>query len=39
MHMNPLKRKLADHPKDWLWSSFSFYSKLNQGLIRIDPVN
>jgi REP-associated tyrosine transposase len=21
MHMNPLKRKLVDHPKDWPWSS------------------
>jgi len=39
MHMNPLKRKLADHPKDWPWSSFSFYSKLQHGLIKIDPVN
>jgi putative transposase len=25
MHMNPLKRNLVDHPKDCLWSSFSFY--------------
>jgi len=39
MHMNPLKRKLADHPKDWPWSSFTFYSKLQHGLIKIDPVN
>src|SRR6202521_3001943 len=39
MHMNPLKRKLVAHPKDWPWSSFSFYSKLKHGLIRIDPVN
>ena len=39
MHMNPLKRKLVDHPKDWPWSSFSFYSKLKHGLIRVDPVN
>ena len=39
MHMNPLKRKLADHPKDWPWSSFSFYSKLQHGLIKIDHVN
>jgi REP element-mobilizing transposase RayT len=38
MHMNPLKRKLADHPMDWPWSSFSFYSKLKSGLIRVDPV-
>jgi putative transposase len=39
MHMNPLKRKLVDHPKDWPWSSFSFYSNLKHGLIRVDPVN
>jgi putative transposase len=38
MHMNPLKRKLVDHPRDWPWSSFSFYSKLKHGLIRVDPV-
>ena len=38
MHMNPLKRKLVDHPKDWPWSSFSFYSHLKSGLIRVDPV-
>jgi putative transposase len=38
MHLNPLKRKLADHPKDWPGSSFSFYSKLQHGLIKIDPV-
>jgi hypothetical protein len=36
--MNPLKRKLAGHPKDWPWSSFSFYSNLS-GLIRVAPVN
>ena len=39
MHMNPLKRKLVAHPKDWPWSSFSFYANLKLGLIRIDPVN
>ena len=38
MHMNPLKRKLVNHPKDWPWSSFSFYSKPGSGLIRVDPV-
>jgi len=38
MHMNPLKRKLVDHPKDWPWSSFSFYANKSTGLIRIDPV-
>ena len=39
MHMNPLKRKLVDHPKDWPWSSFSFYSNLKSGLIRVNPVH
>ena len=38
MHMNPVKRGLVAHPKDWPWSSFSFYSKMRTGLIRIDPV-
>jgi len=39
MHMNPMKRKLVDHPKDWPWSSFPFYSNLKRGLIRVDPVS
>src|ERR1700688_4273429 len=39
MHMNPLKRKLVDHPKDWPWSSFSFYANPKHGLIRVDHVN
>jgi putative transposase len=39
MHMNPLKRKLVDHPKDWPWSSFSFYSHPQHGLIRVDPIH
>ncbi len=34
MHMNPLKRKLVDHPNHWPWSSFSFYSNFKTGLIR-----
>jgi len=38
MHMNPMKRGLVNHLKDWLWSSFSFYSKRESGQIRIDPV-
>jgi putative transposase len=38
MHMNPMKRKLVNHPKNWPWSSFSFYSNLKSGLTRIDPV-
>ena len=39
MHMNPLKRKLVAHPKDWPWSSFSFYANPKSALIPIDPLN
>ena len=39
MHANPVRRKLVMHPKDWPWSSFSFYSSSKQGLIRVDPIN
>jgi len=38
MHANPVTRKLVLHPKDWPWSSFSFYAKGEKGLIRIDQV-
>jgi putative transposase len=38
MHMNPLNRGLASHPKEWPWSSFLFYAKPGNGLIRVDPV-
>ena len=27
MHFNPVKRGLVIHPKDWLWSSYAFYSR------------
>ena len=39
MHLNPVKRKLVTHPKDWPWSSFSFYAKKDTGLVRIDSVH
>jgi putative transposase len=39
MHANPVKRKLVIHPKDWPWSSWSYYAKGEEGLIRIDPVD
>jgi REP element-mobilizing transposase RayT len=39
MRMNPLKRKLVAHPKDWPWSSFSFYAKRDSGLVHIDPLS
>jgi putative transposase len=36
MHRNPLVRKLVEHPKDWPWSSWSFYEKGERGLLKID---
>jgi putative transposase len=38
MHANPVTRGLVKHPKDWPWSSWSFYWKGEPGLIRIDVV-
>jgi hypothetical protein len=37
MHMKPVKRGLVSQPKEWPWSSFSFYSIDEMGLTRIDP--
>jgi putative transposase len=39
MHANPVKSGLVKHPKDWIWSSFSFYAMGDGGLVRIDPVD
>jgi len=39
MHANPVTRRLVQHPKDWPWSSFSFYAKGETGLVAIDPVD
>ncbi len=36
MHANPVIRGLVKHPKDWPWSSWSFYMKDEPGLVRID---
>jgi putative transposase len=38
MHLNPVKRGLVTHPRDWRWSSFLFYSKREAGLVPIDLV-
>jgi len=38
MHANPVKRGLVKNPADWIWSSFRFYEKDEEGLVRIDPV-
>jgi putative transposase len=38
MHANPVSRKLVVHPKEWPWSSWSYYAKGEKGLIRIDSL-
>jgi hypothetical protein len=38
IHSNPVKRKLAVHPKDWPWSSWAYYARGEQGAIRIEPT-
>ena len=38
MHANPVKRQLVEHPKDWPWSSWSYYQKGEDGLITIDTA-
>jgi putative transposase len=38
MHANPVKRKLAVHPRDWPWSSWSHYETSQAGLIAIDSA-
>lgn len=39
MHANPLKRELADDPRQWPWSSYAFYRQRGEVLIEIDPVD
>ena len=39
MHANPVVRGLVEHPGDWPWSSWSFYTRGERGLIRIDPID
>jgi len=39
MHANPVVRGVVEHPKDWPWSSFSFYAKEEAGLAEIDYIN
>ena len=43
MHMNPVKRKLVVHPKDWPWSSFSFTREKIRGwsasIPYVDPAH
>ena len=38
MHRNPVTRGLVEHPRDWPWSSWSFYAGEENGLVPIHPV-
>jgi putative transposase len=38
IHANPIQRKLVTHPRDWPWSSWSFYALSEQGLLKIDSL-
>ncbi len=37
MHANPVTEKLVAHPRDWPWSSWSFYAT-GKGLLKMDAI-
>ncbi len=37
MHANPVVEKLVTHPRDWPWSSWSFYA-IGEGLLKMDAI-
>jgi len=37
MHANPVVEKLVVHPRDWPWSSWSFYAT-GKGLLKMDVI-
>jgi putative transposase len=39
MHRNPVQRKLVVHPREWPWSSWSYYENGESGLIEIDTLH
>jgi putative transposase len=36
MHHNPVKRRLAEKPEQWRWSSYRFYLLGESGLVKIN---
>jgi len=38
MHANPVMRRLVKHPRNWPWSSWSFYEKAEGVLLQMDLV-
>ena len=37
MHANPITEELVEHPRDWPWSSWSYYAT-GEGLLKIDTM-
>jgi putative transposase len=37
MHANPVREKLVKDPRDWPWSSWSYY-EIGEGLLKMDAV-
>lgn len=39
IHMNPVRRELAEHPTDWVWSSARFWSSDRDVPLLMDPID
>jgi len=37
IHMNPVKERLVGHPREWPWSSWTFYER-GEGLLAMDKM-
>ncbi|MGI8770826.1 MAG: REP-associated tyrosine transposase [Acidobacteriaceae bacterium] len=37
MHLNPVRRGLAQSPADWRWSSAGFYAGMESGAVMVEP--
>ena len=37
MHANPVVERLVRHPREWPWSSWSFYTR-GEAILEMDPV-
>ena len=38
MHANPVQNKLLANPRDWPWSSFSYYATGESGLLTMNVM-
>jgi putative transposase len=38
IHMNPVRRELAEKPEEWKWSSAAWYLGRGDVPIRVDPI-